>query len=36
VVEHGRAGVRFGKGLLEVKQRFGAVPVPQHLVAVVR
>jgi hypothetical protein len=36
VVEHRRAGVRFGKGLLEVKQRFGAVPVPQHLVAVVR
>jgi hypothetical protein len=35
-VEHQRAGVRFGKGLLEVKRRFGAVPVPQHLVAVVR
>jgi len=36
MVEHRRAGIRFGKGLLEVKQRFGAVPVPQHLVAVVR
>jgi len=36
MIEHRRAGIRFGKGLLEVKQRFGAVPVPQHLVVVVR
>jgi hypothetical protein len=36
MIEHRRAGIRFGKGLLEVKQRFGAVPIPQHLVAVVR
>ena len=36
MVEHRRAGIRFGRGLLEVKQRFGAAPVPQHLVVAVR
>jgi hypothetical protein len=36
MVEHRRAGIRFGKGLLELKQRFGAAPVPQHLVVALR
>jgi hypothetical protein len=36
MVEHRRAGIRFGKGLLEVKQRFGAAAVPQHLIVAAR
>jgi hypothetical protein len=34
-VEQRRAAVRFGKGELEAKQRFGCVPVPQFAVAAV-
>jgi hypothetical protein len=34
-VERRRAAVRFGKGELEAKQRFGCVPVPQFAVAAV-
>lgn len=34
-VEHRRAAVRFGKGELEAKQRFGCVPLPQFAVAAV-
>jgi hypothetical protein len=32
MISHGRGGCEFGKGMLELKQRFGCRPIPQSVV----